>query len=254
MKVEAGIHRAVISFQKFTLNHRKKIHKAFAGLLTIIGLFSALPLFSDRWRDIFLDYCRRVTTSFPVFISFFYDPRAFILYIILILVWIKLIYYKHEVQFLELALEYKRELSAELPGIKNAKPKNHYLGIIIGKLNEKALNVKDQYGAKIISAIDKNIKKHERVYWISEDEIGIIFYEDVKKNETDFITYVIKAKLKNELEEHQANLFLDNIRFAMAKIEENDDLKQIESKARAQLLKGQVSEGQVPIATPLAQK
>lgn len=236
MKIEPQIHYLFISCRKFALNNRKKINNVFGGILTLIALFSALPLFSDKWRVIFLDYCSKVWNGLPLFISFFYDPKAFILYIISILVYIKLIYYKHEVRFLELALKNKRELAEELIKIKAACPNNHYLGLILGKLNTQALEVKNRRGSDIISSIDKNIKKYERVYWVSENEIGIIFYEIDTKDETDFVTYVIKNKLKAEIGEEDALLFLNNITFTMVKIDKADELFAIESKARTKFL------------------
>jgi hypothetical protein len=77
---------------------------------------------------------------------------------------------------------------------------------------------------------------YERVYWVSEDEIGIIFYEINSKDEQDFINYVIKSKLKNEIGNTDATLFLDNVDFAMVKIDEAEDLFKIESKARIKFL------------------
>jgi hypothetical protein len=82
-----------------------------------------------------------------------------------------------------------------------------------------------------------NIKKNERVYWVSEDEIGIIFYEIKSKNEDDFINFVIKNKLINEIGDPDASTLLNNINFVMVKIENvDDDLLKIESKARIKLI------------------
>lgn len=242
MKIEANIHYLFVRCRKIALNNRKNINKAFAGLLTIIGLFSALPLFSDKWRDIFLLYWDQFITNLPGFLAYFYDPRAFILYIVGIFLFMRLIYFKYEVRFLELAIKNKRDLAIELPKIKQACPSNHFLGLIIGKLNERALEVKDRRGADIISTIDKNIKKYERVYWISEDEIGVIFYEINTKDETDFITYIIKNKLRNEIGEEDATIFLDNILFTMIRINKGEELYSIESRARSELLKKQAEQ------------
>jgi uncharacterized membrane protein len=158
MKIEAQIHFLFVSFRKFIIKNRKRLNKVFAGLLTLIGIFSALPLFSDTWRDTFIEYWNKFIGGLPNFIAYFYDPRAFVLYIIGLLIWITLVYYKYEVRFLELSIKNKRELANELPLIKKSCPTNHYLGLIFGKLNNKALDVKDRRGSDIISTIDKNIK------------------------------------------------------------------------------------------------
>jgi len=179
---------------------------------------------------------RSFINQLPGFAGYFYDPRAFILYVIMLILWMTFIYYKHEVRFLELALENKRDLAMELPKIIEGCPTNHYLGLIIGKLGETALNVKDRRGPDIIRSIDKNIKKYERVYWISEDEIGIIFYELKNKDESAFINTVLKNKLRIEIGEADASQFLDDIGFAMVNIAENEELYDIESRAKRKLI------------------
>lgn len=251
MKFGSRIHYLFVSFSKFAINNRKRINKAFGALLAILALVSALPLFSDHWRDIFLAYWGKFVNGLPSFIAYFYQPRAFIIYIVVLFLWMRLIYYKYEVRFLELALKNKRELAIELPKIKQTLPNDHYLGLILGKLNDTALEVKDRKGSDIISAIDKNIKKHEKVYWMSEDEIGIIFYEINAKTENDFITYVVKNKLKTEIGDQDASLFLNNITFVMVKIETTLELDTIESKARTKLLRAQASTAQAATGTPV---
>jgi len=250
MKIDARIHYLFVTGRKSIVRNQKKIRKAFAGLLTLIALVSALPLFSDHWREIFLRYLRKLVNNLPAFLAYFYDPRAFIIYLILIFLWMTLVYYRYEVRFMELALENKRELALELPKIRQACPNNHYLGLILGKLNDTALTVKDRKGSEIISAIDKNIKKFEKVYWIAEDEIGVIFYEAIGKPYTDFIDYVIRKKLRSEIGDADADLFLLNTQFVMVKIERVEELYTIESKARIALMKSQVVTGGPAIPTP----
>ena len=238
MKLGTRVHYTIVIMRRFITNEtrRKRLNQLFAGLITLITIFSVIPLIVDNWRPILEKFFSKAIGAFPSFAAFFYDPRAFILYLVILLFWLSKVYHKHESRFLQLALQSKRELAADLPLILNGRPNNHYLGLIIGKFGEDALRIKERRGAQILSSIDKNIKKHERVYWISGDEIGIVIYEADEKDETDFINIVLRRKLTAELGVEDSKRFLDSITFAMVKINAGEELYEIESRAKSKLL------------------
>lgn len=232
------IHYLVILLRKFIISHQKALNNAFKFFLTVFTIISFVPLFYDKWRDACWNFIVNIVHQMPAFLAYFYDNRAFILYTILVFLWISVTYYKHEVRFLQLAVDNKRELAMELPKIRSGCPHNHFLGLIIGELGEKALMVKEKKSTDIISSIDKNIKKYERVYWIAEDKIGIIFYEAVGKPWGDFLQ-VIKKKLAIEIGAEDSDQFLNDTLFEMVEIDlaKEELLYDIEGKAKTVLLK-----------------
>lgn len=239
------IHFLIILLRKFIINNQRRIRNTFGVLLTLFTIISFVPLFFDKWRESCWDFFVRVYHQLPEFFSYFNDSRAFILYTLIFFLWVSLVYFRHEVRFLQMALDNKRELAMELPRIKNGCPNNHYLGLIIGELGEKALKVKEEKSTNIIASIDKNIKKYERVYWISEDKIGIIFYEANGKHWRDEYGFlnVIKKKLGIELGEVDAPQFLNDIIFEMVAIDlkKDEQLYDIEGKAKTILMRTKIA-------------
>jgi hypothetical protein len=254
MKFQGKLHYFISTFSKFISANKKNINKAFAIFLTAITLFSTLPLFSDSWRRTLVNYFSNVRDKFPEFTSYFYDSRAFIFYTIGVFIWVTLIYYKFEVRFLNLALQNKREISEELSKIFESLPKNHTFFILLGKLEKEALDLMAKKGSDIISAIDKNIKKYEKVYWISGNEIGIIFYEANDRPQNNIVEFVLKRKLLTEIGDTDANLFLSNFKYAIIKIEKVEELHKLESKARAELANIEEKEKQALNEQPIINK
>jgi hypothetical protein len=249
MKFQGKIHYLFGSFRSYLIYHRKAVNTVFKFILGLIGIASVLPLISDTWRQESKEIINKVIKNFPEFARHFYDPRSFVFYIIILLMWLTLVYYKFEVLFLRLALENKRRIAEDLPVIRRSGPKNHTIFFLLGRLEESSLKLIMRRGPEIISAIDKNIKKHEQVYWISGNEIGIFFYEATDRPKENIVEFVINRKLFLEIGQDDAKLFVDNLKYAIVEVDPSDDLYILENKARTELVRTELEKSKRPGAT-----
>jgi hypothetical protein len=234
------LYYANVRFRGFVGEHFKTILWISGLIIAAIGfLASVLQIVGGSAESYFTVVGHAVATGVGYLGQYFFaDPRAIVVWVAIVVLTLEINFQKGEKRFRQFALERKGELAKQLRVIAKPGelPRNHYLALIIGGMGSKARKIQRTRARDIISAIDKNIKKNEAVYWISVSEIGIVMYEDrAKKEPTDFVNAILKRKLRIELGEEDANAFLEDTTFAWVPIEQHDELDDIELRARNEL-------------------
>ncbi len=240
VKSPNALYYANVRFRGIVARHFKTILWISGLLITAIGLLASVLQIVGGSPESYFKVVGQTGATWIAYLGhyFFVDPRAIVLWLIIVVLTLEINFQRGEKRFRQFALERKAELAKQLRVIAQPDelPRNHFLALIIGGMGNKALEIQRRRARDIISAIDKNIKKNEAVYWISVSEIGIVMYEDKAKREpTDFVDAILKRKLRIELGDEDANAFLEDTVFAWVLIEPRDELDEIELRARNEL-------------------
>jgi hypothetical protein len=206
------IHAFILQSKHFFIRHSKTVKRVVALGSTIGAIYKVVPfLLHTPPEDVGPRLLQIATEALP-------HLAQFLVVCLAIYFFLMYMFERHERKMLQLRFEGKGDVARDFLAIRKALPNNHYLGLVVGRMRDEALEVKERRGTDILDAINKNIKKNERVYWITSRDIGIIMYE-VHNKEFEFFLKVIFKKLVYEIgNAEDTRKFLGNIEFLMIDI------------------------------------
>lgn len=229
-----------IRLTKILINFKNYLLAALALLTVLFGIERAIRLVTPKLDSVLPQIATATLNTVYSLFMYYLDVRFMPIAILFFFLSFKLISQKQDNQQLLLALSERSEISDSLEETKKSLPANHYLLYIHGKVGAEGLEVRQRLGPKIIEAINKNIKKHEHVYWSALDEIAMIIYEVNERDESYFLE-VLRRKMLTEIGQEDANIFFGSLRFSSTQVRERDSLKDVEDRTRWKLSQGMIS-------------